>query len=71
MYNYSQTLENLGRSAEAEPVARDCLVWYREALGPQHPDTVDAAALLAGILRGLGSNEEAAGLEEECAALRP
>ena len=50
----SQVLQEQGRAAEAEPLAREALATSTELLGSKHPDTLGFGADLARCLVELG-----------------
>jgi hypothetical protein len=58
---------SLGRSAEAEPLAREAVARTvaNESLGPGHPRTSRCAATHANCLDALGRHDEAAAVRQE------
>ncbi len=64
----SQTYFDVSEFARAEETARAAAARLAEALGPVHPETIDARRGLAVVLFRLGRTDEAAALFEELSA---
>lgn len=58
-------LEHQGRYSEAEPLTREALQLYREALGPRHPTTLVTLNNLAVVVQHQGRYGEAESLYRE------
>lgn len=59
-----------GKLAQAEPLYGRVLAIREKALGPAHPALVVTLDAYAGVLRGLGRETEAAGLEARAGQIR-
>ncbi|NUR69724.1 MAG: tetratricopeptide repeat protein [Hamadaea sp.] len=69
-YAYALMLKNGDRAAEAEPILRDVLADEGRIYGPEAPDTLVTAHVLAGTVAGLGRWTEAEELFREVVAAR-
>ncbi len=65
MNNLARLYQAQGRYGEAEPLLRETLQRSREALGPQHPDTLVDMNNLAALYRAQGRYDEAEPLLRE------
>ena len=70
MNNLAVSYWSLGRTEEAARLEEDTLEIRKQALRPEHPDTLQSMNKLAASYRSLGRTEEAARLHEDTLAIR-